>query len=422
MNIEIGILDIFFFFTALLLLLFSLFLLTQKKGKRLSNFILAVFLLSKAFSIINYLIMHFQIKNPHIYFILLPFIFLYGPSLYFYVRSLAYRDFSFKRQHAFHLIPFLLISIYFIVVYHFQSTAIKIRILNSLIEGLPIQAIFIIGLYHILIFCYLIASFFILFDYRNKLRGIFSSMEKINLAWLKYVLFGFSSIWIIDTTSFILDRLLVPTSALNASALVLIFVFANIIVYYGLKQPEIFNGIEEKPKYFHSRLTESDKEQHLKRLRSYMLKEKPYLNPMLTLNGLSRKISISPRDLSQIINESIGVNFYDFVNSYRVGEAKKYLKDSSNQEKNILTILFDAGFNTKSVFNRVFKKHTGMTPSDFKKTHQIWISKFPHPYPSPNSWIRSTIPLNEWRFYFGWKFNVALVQKISIRRRGKWKR
>lgn len=367
---KIGVLEILHFLTAFLLLLFSFFLLTLKKGKRLSNFILAVFLLSKAFAIINYLIMHFQIRNSHIYFILLPFIFLYGPSLYFYVRSLAYRDFSFKGVHAFHLIPFLLVSIYFIMIYHFQSTATKIRILNDLRDGLPIQAIFIISLFHILIFCYLVGSFFILFSYRNKLKKIFSSTEKINLSWLNYVLFGFCFIWIIDISSFILDRLSVPTSALSASALVFIFIFANIIVYYGLRQPEIFNGIEEKPKYLYSRLTQPDKDRYLRRLRSYMLEEKPYLNPSLSINELSRKISISPRDLSQIINECLGINFFDFVNDYRVEEAKQYLADNSSQNKNILEILLDAGFNTKSVFNRVFKKHTGMTPSVFKKAHQ----------------------------------------------------
>ena len=98
-----------------------------------------------------------------------------------------------------------------------------------------------------------------------------------------------------------------------------------------------------------------------------MLKEKPYLNPSLSMNELGRKISISPRALSQIINECLGINFFDFVNNYRVEEAKRYLADSSNQNRNILEILLDVGFNTKSVFNRVFKKHTGMTPSSFKK-------------------------------------------------------
>jgi len=367
---KIEVVDILYFFTAFQLLLFSFFLLNIKKGKRLSNLILSVFFFSKVFGIINYLIMHFQIRNPHIYFILLPFIFLYGPSLYFYVRSLAYRDFSFKRGHAVHLIPFLMVSIYFIVVYHLQSTATKIRILTGLLDGLPIQAIFIIGLYHILIFCYLAASFFILSNYKKQLKTIFSSMAKINLSWLNYILFGFSLIWIIEVSSFILGRLSVPHSFLDAPVLILIFIFANIIVYKGLKQPEIFNGIEEKQKYMHSRLTQSDKDRYLKRLQSYMLGEKPYLNPLLTINKLGRAISISPRDLSQIINEELGQNFYDFVNRFRVEEAKRYLNDPSNRTKNILDILLDVGFNTKSVFNRVFKKQTGLTPSEFKKSNK----------------------------------------------------
>jgi len=366
---KIGILDILYFFTAFQLLLFSFFLLSLKKGKRLSNFILAVFLSSKAFGIINYLILRFQIKNPHIYFILLPFIFLYGPSLYFYTRSLAYRDFNFKRVHAFHLIPFILVNVYFIVIYHTQGLTEKIRILTDLRERVPIQGLLISNLFHILVLCYLAASFFILFNYRKKLKKIFSYIEKINLSWLNYMFFGFSLIWIFDVSSFILGRLSVPHSLLDALGLILIFIFANIIVYKGLKQPEIFNGIEEKPKYIHSRLTQPVKNQYSKRLRIYMLEEKPYLNPSLTINELGRKISISPRDLSQIINESLGVNFFDFVNSYRVEEAKHYLSDTSNQNKNILEILLDAGFNTKSVFNRVFKKHTGMTPSAFKKAH-----------------------------------------------------
>jgi AraC-like DNA-binding protein len=368
---KIGILDILYFFTAFQLLFFSFFLLSFKKGKRLSNFILAVFLSTKAFGIINYLMGRFEIRNPHIHFILAPFVFIYGPSLYFYVRSLAYRDFAFKRVHAFHLIPFLLISIYFTVFYHTQSAAEKIRILIGLRDRLPIQAIILLNSFlHLLIFCYLAASFFILFNYRKKLKKIFSFTEKINLSWLNYVLFGFSLIWIFDVSSFILGRLSVPTSTLRASALVLIFIFADIIVYKGLKQPEIFNGIEEKPKYTHSRLTQPLKDQYLKRLQSYMLEEKPFLNPSLTINELGRKISISPRDVSQIINESLGVNFFDFVNSYRVEEAKRYLTDTSNRGKNILDILLDAGFNTKSVFNRVFKKHTGMTPSVFKKENR----------------------------------------------------
>jgi len=367
---KIGVVDILYFFTAFQLLLFSFFLLNLKKGKRLSNLILSVFFFSKVFGIINYLILRFEIKNPHIYFILLPFIFLYGPSLYFYTRSLAYRDFNFKKVHAFHLIPFILVNIYFIVGYHTQSLTEKIRILTGLRERVPIQDILISSFFHILVLCYLAASFFILLNYKKQLKTIFSSMAKINLSWLNYILFGFSLIWIIDVSSFILGRLPVPHSFLDTPVLILIFIFANIIVYKGLKQPEIFNGIEEKQKYMHSRLTQSDKDRYLKRLQSYILKEKSYLNPLLTINKLGRAISISPRDLSQIINESLGVNFFEYVNSYRIKEAKRYLTDSSNRNRSILDVLLDSGFNSKSVFNRVFKKQTGMTPSAFKKANQ----------------------------------------------------
>ena len=94
------------------------------------------------------------------------------------------------------------------------------------------------------------------------------------------------------------------------------------------------------------------------------------MNPLLTINKLGRAISISPRDLSQIINESLGVDFVEYVNSYRVKEAKRYLTDTSNRNRSILDVLLDLGFNSKSVFNRVFKKHTGMTPSAFKKANQ----------------------------------------------------
>jgi len=129
---KIGILDILYFLTLFQLLFFSFFLLSLKKGKRLSNLLLAIFLLSKLFAMINHLFSRFEINNPHIHFVLLPFIFLYGPSLYSYVRSLAYRDFTIKTRHLFHLIPFILANIYFTVIYHTQSTARKVEILSNM--------------------------------------------------------------------------------------------------------------------------------------------------------------------------------------------------------------------------------------------------------------------------------------------------
>lgn len=146
-----------------------------------------------------------------------------------------------------------------------------------------------------------------------------------------------------------------------------------IVGYRGLIQPEIFSQAEFKDvteKYKLSTLTQDQAKKYIEKLKNHMEKDKPYLHPNLTLFGLSKKIQIQPRHLSQIINENLNQNFYDFINRHRVEEAKKYLADTSSHKKNILEILLDSGFNSKSVFNRVFKKYTGKTPSEFRKTQK----------------------------------------------------
>ena len=97
--------------------------------------------------------------------------------------------------------------------------------------------------------------------------------------------------------------------------------------------------------------------------------EKPFLIPELTLNQLAEKVSIPPRSLSEVINSIFHQNFFDYINSYRIQEAKQLLMNS-NDNKTILYILLEVGFNNKSVFNNAFKKHTGMTPTQWKKSIQ----------------------------------------------------
>ena len=362
--------DILNIITLVQLLLFSFYLVTQKKGKLISNKILAVFLFSKSLVLINFFLYRFSVRSPHLYFILTPFTFLYGPPLFLYVKSLVNKNFALKKWDALHLVPFALCGGYFIYFYHLKSTAAKARILTTVVEQTRIEEIIIIVSIHLQIICYLIAAVLILLNYRSELKKIYSNTGRMYLSWLNFVLFGYILIWIVDISIFILDRISIPASFLNSLALVLTFLYANIIVYKGLKQPKIFNGIEKRPKYTRSQLTQPEKATYLKRLESYMEQEKPYLIPSLSIHDLGNKVSIPPRYLSQIINESLGKNFFDFVNSYRVEEAKQMLQDSSNSRFNILELLFEVGFNTKSVFNRVFKIHTGMTPTEYKKIHR----------------------------------------------------
>ena len=99
-----------------------------------------------------------------------------------------------------------------------------------------------------------------------------------------------------------------------------------------------------------------------------MALSKPYLNPDLTLLQLASEINITPHLLSQIINDHFELNFFDYINQYRVQEFKAAVTDPKNKNYSLLGIAFECGFNSKSAFNRMFKKSTGLTPSQFKES------------------------------------------------------
>jgi AraC-like DNA-binding protein len=106
----------------------------------------------------------------------------------------------------------------------------------------------------------------------------------------------------------------------------------------------------------------------LTKLQAVIFKDKPYLNPDLTLSQLAHQCDIPNHHLSQILNIDLKNNFYNYINALRVERAKKLLSDPSKKDLTILEILYDVGFNSKSVFNTAFKKHTGMTPTAYRQS------------------------------------------------------
>jgi len=157
--------------------------------------------------------------------------------------------------------------------------------------------------------------------------------------------------------------------------------------YMALKHPDALAGVDEPPssdsstlarekagaegprlkKYEKSNLTPERADEYLKRLLRCMETEKPYLNGDLTLQKLAEKLSIPANHLSQIINERLAQNFFDFVNAYRVKEVQRLFADPSKKHYSLLAIAEEVGFNSKSTFNSAFKKHANMTPSEFRK-------------------------------------------------------
>jgi AraC-like DNA-binding protein len=112
-------------------------------------------------------------------------------------------------------------------------------------------------------------------------------------------------------------------------------------------------------------ISPSLKNEYVDKLLKYMTSEKPYLRPELTLNELADLVTIPPRTLSDILNKVLNKTFYDFINGYRIKEAQNRIENSYDKET-ILEILYKVGFNSKSSFNTMFKKNTGLTPTQYK--------------------------------------------------------
>ena len=161
------------------------------------------------------------------------------------------------------------------------------------------------------------------------------------------------------------------------------FLFSFFIYYMGykgLKQPEIFFGFfpsvldnpnSNNKKYKKSKLTEDMCEQYLQRLMDVMDRGKFYLNNELNLPILASSLDISPNHLSQILNDRLNKNFFDFINEYRVKEAKQMLSDESYEDFSILAIGLEVGFNSNTTFISAFKRCENITPSEYRKLQKI---------------------------------------------------
>ena len=162
-----------------------------------------------------------------------------------------------------------------------------------------------------------------------------------------------------------------------------IFIYA--MGYFGLRQPEIFKEQDgayavtaadensatpqeaKKDKYQKSSLSQSQAQELVQRLKEHMQLDKLYLDSDLTLPVLSQALNTSPHALSQVINEQLQKNFFDFVNEYRIDEAKHRLEKAEKGRMNVYAIALDSGFRSKSAFYSAFKRFTGMTPSEYRE-------------------------------------------------------
>ena len=127
------------------------------------------------------------------------------------------------------------------------------------------------------------------------------------------------------------------------------------------------NPFKKVQKYQKTKLDPGKAEIYRDRIIHLMEEEKIYRDRTMSVQSLAEKLSIPQYHLSQVINEKFNKNFFDLINTFRIEEAKEKLTGRAENGEKILTIAYDLGFNSLTSFNRVFKKHTGMSPTQYKK-------------------------------------------------------
>ncbi len=345
--------------------LLTIALVGLRRGSATANRILATLLATFSFTILFHTLN--QVRNPrgeiggeewmgHIIFL------LFGPLMFYYSRALTIRGFRLRPRDAFHLLPFAVVAMLLLIAGWIGLPANGTRALETLIMVIMV----------IQMITYLVGVLGILKRHSENIRNNFSSLERINLRWLRFVTIGQLIIW---STALVLELFKSDPRAINFVWL-LVSVFMYIVGYFSISQPEIFSGGPRddssagmpRKKYERSPLSPEIAESILARLDSAMKLDKPYLDVNLSLPSLSKQISVPIHHLSQVINERLGKNFFEFVNEHRVDEAKLLLKDPSKQNLTLAAIGFEAGFNSVSSFNSIFKKYTSTTPSEYRSS------------------------------------------------------
>lgn len=371
LSLKLDIWSILLGFGALNGYLLALLLWTHRLGKKQSNRILAGLLFCISLFITELMISRTEYYFDFSYLIMstFPAAYLIGPLFYFYVKSLLQQKLKFRLSDAIHLIP-LFPALVSLISFYFFDPAEKVAYIQQFSDpsGLGFRHLLLGGIFIVQVFVYLGLVLRTLSNYQKKYKDSASGTHIYHLEWLQRLVLVFGLFIILN--AIVSSLLVLGKIFLFPGVVITMFVLSlvtHIVGYHAIRHPQrLFPELSTStPKYAKSSLREKERKKRLQELLKYMEQEKPFLNPELSLNTLAEELALPADHISQTINAELNLNFYDFVNQYRVKEAQERLIDPNNEAFSILGIALDAGFNSKTSFNRVFKKQVGMTPSDY---------------------------------------------------------
>jgi AraC-like DNA-binding protein len=295
---------------------------------------------------------------------------LINPAFYLYVKSLILRDFRLRWSQLFHLAPYIVFETIAYIIYKPFSLESFFQSGYSHWYSYLFSFVTLVSLVH-----YNSASGVLIFRHRKKLFNEFSNIESNKkITWLYFIVIFYNlyclAVVITSTLTLFLGLDFLLPHTLNYSALLLL-VF--ILAFYGLHQKTISLYTEKEVRESHLsqslNIPESRRIFIQTELVGYFKKEKPFLNPDLSMTMLAEHLKVPKHHLTEVMNADMGINFFQFVNKYRVESVKEMLSDPKNHFS-VEAIGYECGFSSKSSFFTVFKNLTGKTPSEYKKSMQ----------------------------------------------------
>jgi AraC-like DNA-binding protein len=264
-------------------------------------------------------------------------------------------------------VPVLTMGGLFLWRYYLLPVEEKIAVMVNLDFMYSDFMAWVITTWHVSVIAYGSASLLMLRRYREELHQHYANLEGRTRGWLLWVISGF-----VLLASWKLAVHLIGESipgwlanSLGITSNYLTFVFVMSLVIISVRYAHLFAGLTVSTSDDSASHTLQD--ENIERIRQVMEQEQFYLESDVTLEALAKRVSLPERTASRILNQHFGMNFFEFINSYRVEQTKRLLTSEQYADWTIMEVLLESGFTSKSTFNAIFKKQVDMTPSQYRK-------------------------------------------------------
>ena len=364
-------------------LFLSFFFLNKQIRKKPSNLYLGFLMLTLSLMILEIFLVHtgYMFDVLRINNFSEPLTFAVSPLMYFYIYATIKR--KSPRWRWMHLLPMFIWFIYCILYFMKPYELKQLGYLNQLYPDMGVEfpetsynddplgiRTYILELSMLQFIIYLIASLILIIKtFRSLGISFFTSRER-PISWLRnFIILMFIMLISVGIAN---SFLIVDMGMFIVASIISVLIYAtsfNVIKASDFFQESVADPIHPKKKYEKSTLQEEEKNIILSELKKCMEVDMDYKEHLLSLQYISKKLRVSAHNISQVISEKLDQTFYEMIAAYRINEAKVILGDSMQKQLTIEDVADEVGYNSKSAFNRSFKKIEGMTPSEFREKH-----------------------------------------------------